>query len=460
MKCGYSKKCINPPIGIPIAGSYEIAHSKDIIDDLHARAVAFSDGETSSVIISVDLCHMETEEQNLCRKRISDKTGIDQDAILILCTHTHAGPYSKVTQHVIDLDPTSVPLINGYVQFLTEQIVESAIEAYENLLPSKLFSASGKAENVSNVRRYLMKDGTTITNPGVHNPDILSPLGEPNNTVKLLKVVREGGKDLYIVNFGMHATTVHGRTYISADYPGVVCATLEKALDAESMFIQSAEGDVVQINTLPSKEILELNRRDDENLSKNKLVAIYSGQVIAGEVLKIHNLAKEVTDGSVAFKKCELKIPSNKTGGNYADALKIDKLYQAGRHHELPYEGMALVTLVANAQRIIRMQNEPNHYTYYAHVVSVGDYAFVGLPGEPFTEIRNRIDASSAFSENTIVCALTNCSTQYFPSTKAFSEGGYEVATTSIGPGSDDVVVDVVNVALKELKNTFLKGDL
>ena len=453
MKCGYSKKCINPPIGIPIAGSYEIAYSKGIIDDLYARAVAFSDGGTSAVIVSVDVCHMRSEECSFCRKQISEKTGIDYDAILILCTHTHAGPHTYVTQNMIDANHDNEALILGYVDFLVKKIVESAIEAYENLLPSELFSASGKAENVSNVRRYLMKDGTTVTNPGVHNPDILSPLGEPNNTVKLLKVVREGGKDIYIVNFGMHATTVHGRTYISADYPGVVCATLEKALDAEAMFIQGAEGDVVQINTLPSKEILELNRRDNENLSKNKLVAVYSGQVIAGEVLKIHNLAKEVADGAVSFKKCELKIPANKSGGNYEDALKIDALYQAGRHHELPYKGMTLVTVLANAQRLIRMRNEPDYYTYYAYVLTVGDFAFVGLPGEPFTEIRNRIDALSPFSDNTVVCALTNCATQYFPTTKAFSEGGYEVASTSIGPGSDDVIVNTVYSALKELKN-------
>ena len=231
MKCGYSKKRINPPIGILIAGSYEIAYSKDVIDDLHARAVAFSDGNNATVIVSVDVCHMRTEEQDLCRKQISQKTGIDFDAILILCTHTHAGPHTYLTQNMIDADPKNEKLINDYVAFLVDKIVESAVEAWENLLPAKLFSADGKAENVSNVRRYLMKDGTTVTNPGVHNPEIASPIGEPNTTVKLLKIVREGGKNVFIVNFGMHATTVHGRTYISADYPGVLCSTVEKALD-------------------------------------------------------------------------------------------------------------------------------------------------------------------------------------------------------------------------------------
>lgn len=35
MKCGYSKKCINPPRGgILISGSYEAAYFKTLIDDL------------------------------------------------------------------------------------------------------------------------------------------------------------------------------------------------------------------------------------------------------------------------------------------------------------------------------------------------------------------------------------------------------------------------------------------
>ena len=453
MKCGYSKKNINPPVGITIAGSYELRYSKAIIDDLHARAVAFVDGEASAIIVSVDLCHMQTVDQDMCRERISQRTGVPADAIAILCTHTHAGPHVSVAPpHMAKDDSKLIELIEEYVVFLRNRVIESACEAFENAFPAKLYSASGKAENVSNIRRYLMKDGTTVTNPGVHNPEIEAALGEPNTTVKLLKIVREGAKNLYMVNFGMHATTVHGGIYISADYPGVVCSTLEKALDVECMFVQGAEGDACQINVRPSKELLELRERDDENRSRDKLVAVYSGQSIAAEVLKMHLLAKEVKSDGVAFKKCSVTVPSNKTGGSYEDALKIQELYRQGRHHELPYKEMALVTVVANANRVIRMKDEPDSYVYPVSVFAIGEIAFVCLPGEPFTEIRNRIDSISAFGENTIVCALANCKTQYFPTTKAFSEGGYEVATTSIGPGADDAIVSAVEDALKELK--------
>ena len=452
MKCGYSKRCITPKVGITLAGSYEINYSKGVIDDLFARAVAFSDGETSAVMISVDLCHMPTTLYDGCRKSIAEKTKLDLDSIIITCTHTHAGPHTNAAPHMVKANPEIEVMIKEYVEFLTERIVEAAVEATENLFPAKLYTAAGKAENVANVRRYLMKDGTTVTNPGKYNPDILSPRGEPNTTVKLLKIVREGAKDVFVVNFGMHATTVHGGTYISADYPGVVCKTIESALECECVFFQGAEGDIVQVNTFPSPELLALREKDDENRSKNKLIALLCGQNIAAEVLKIHLLAKEVADGKVLYRKSALKIPSNKAGGDYEESLRIAELYRKGEHTTLAYTGMALVTVIANAHRIIRMKNEPDFYTYYAYTLSVGDFAFVCLPGEPFTEIRNRIDGVSVFGENTVVCALTNCATQYFPYTKAFSEGGYEVATTSIGPGADEVIVTEIEKALAELK--------
>ena len=46
-----------------------------------------------------------------------------------------------------------------------------------------------------------MKDGTVATNPGVNNENIDHALGTPNETVKLVKIVREN-KDSIIVVMG------------------------------------------------------------------------------------------------------------------------------------------------------------------------------------------------------------------------------------------------------------------
>ena len=81
--------------------------------------------------------------------------------------------------------------------------------------------ARTEAKNISFVRRYRMRDGSVATNPGVNNPNIDHVLGTPNETVKLLKLFREGADDIFIVSFGTHPDSVGGE-YISADYMGFV----------------------------------------------------------------------------------------------------------------------------------------------------------------------------------------------------------------------------------------------
>ena len=92
LKCGFSRVCITPPMGVPIAGGYKPKYATHVLDDLFARAIAFSDGETRAVIISVDVCYLSNEINDECRTRIANECGIDRDAIMITCTHTHAGP--------------------------------------------------------------------------------------------------------------------------------------------------------------------------------------------------------------------------------------------------------------------------------------------------------------------------------------------------------------------------------
>ena len=98
------------------------------------------------------------------------------------------------------------------------------------------------------------------------------------------------------------------------------------------------------------------------------------------------------------------------------------------------------------------MECEPDFYDYSLYALAVGEFAFAGLPGEPFTEIGRKVAAVSPF-ESTMVLALANCMTTYFPTTQAFSEGGYEVATTRVGPGSAEIVVRSAKEALDEARN-------
>ena len=452
MLCGYSKALMNPPIGIPIAGSYDVMRSLDRLDDFYARAVAISDGERRCVIVSVDICHMENNDYDYCRKAISECTGIDYDAVIVVCTHTHAGGRDAVDSatlsNVYDEDREKIVEFN---KILRAAVIKSATEALADMKPSRIYFAKDKVDGIINIRRFRMKDGSVVTNPGRHNPDVDHPLGEPNPAVKLIKIVREGAKDVYLVNFGMHATTVGWRTYLSSDYPGVICRTLESALGVECAFLQGAAGDAVQINAFPSPDIEKILEDDKAEKARNKRMATYVGHKIVGSILGIHNIAKEVASDKLVVRCAPMKVPTNKAGGDLEEAKRINELHNQGRHPELPYKGMALVTVVANAKRIIRMQDEPDFYNYNLYSVAFGDIVFCCLPGEPFTALGLAVEEASSF-ENTVVLSLTNCMTTYFPTTQAFSEGGYEVATTSVGAGTAEIIAETAKNMLSEMK--------
>lgn len=444
LKTGFSKICITPPLSSPIVGYYQKRLVKGVIDDLYVRAAAFDDGEKKSVIIALDLCVLPAEFYENLRKTIAEYCGIDTEAVFINCSHTHTGP-------VIGKDFASdVESHPAYIDFLTFCVRDSAAYAIADLKDSKLFCAEGKAQNVSFVRRYRMKDGSVQTNPGVGNPDISHALGEADDTVRLLKIVREEADDIYIVNFGTHPDSVGGE-YITADYPGVVCSTIEGALEnTNCMFLLAPQGDVNHINPNPSKGETAISVVDFDNVPRSITHARHMGRVIAGAVLSICTTAEEIPTGKIAYNHTMLTLASHRENEKLPEARKIQELYENGKTEELPYKGMELTTAIAEAQRIIKLENGPEDFTYRFSAMKIGDLAFVGFAGEPFTEIGKRVKEASPF-KHTFLCCLTD-SGAYFPTTRAYSEGGYEAKSSTLAPGGDDIIVNGMNKLLNELR--------
>ncbi|MEM7699094.1 MAG: hypothetical protein AAF236_11895, partial [Verrucomicrobiota bacterium] len=59
---------------------------------IHARSVAFCDGETQMVLIVADTCMMPRDLLDRAKAIASEKGSIPADHILIAATHTHTAP--------------------------------------------------------------------------------------------------------------------------------------------------------------------------------------------------------------------------------------------------------------------------------------------------------------------------------------------------------------------------------
>lgn len=444
MKTGFAKVCINPPYGAPITGYYEERLTKGIIDSLYARAVAFDDGEKKAVVIALDLLNLPQEFYDDMKAAISGATGIDKDAIFINCSHTHTGP---LLGKDFASDKESSP---AYNEFLISSVRDAAIYAVDDLKESSVEIARSKAENISFIRRFRMKDGSVATNPGVNNPNIDHALGTPNETVILVKIIRENAKDIYIVNFGTHPDSVGGE-YISADYMGFVCSIIEKAVsNTDCMFLLAPQGDVNHVNVHPTAGESAISTIDFDGVPRSIKHAEHMGRIIAGAVLSVCSITEKVKTDKISYASKEVSLPSYQENDRIEEAKKIHEYYESGRSAELPFKEMELTTAVAEAERILRLQNGPTAFPFFLSALKIGDLMFAGIGGEPFTEIRNRICDASPF-ENTVLCCLTNSAGGYIPTTKAYSEGGYEAKSSELKPGGDDIIVNGMTELLKTL---------
>ena len=112
---------------------------------------------------------------------------------------------------------------------------------------------------------------------------------------------------------------------------------------------------------------------------------------------------------------------------------------------------MELTTVVAEALRMCRMEHGPMFYDLPFSGVSIGNVAFIGIPGEPFTEIGMKIKETEGWD---MICPSinTNAKEGYFPSSSAFAEGGYEARTSPYTAEVADAVVNISREILKELR--------
>ena len=444
MKVGYAKTRITPPLGAPIVGYYEARFVKGVADDLFARAVAFDDGERRAVVVALDLCLLPQRFYDAMKDAIAGASGIDRDGIFITCSHTHTGPL--VGGDFATRNHSS----EAYDAFLVACVRDAAVQALSDLRPSRFGVARGQARNISFVRRYRMKDGSVATNPGVDNPGIDHALGAPNETVALVRIDREGADTVFMVNFGTHPDSVGGE-YVSADYPGFACALLERALPGtRCVFLQAPQGDVNHVNVHPSAGERAISAIDFDGVPRSLALSEHIGRVVAGAVLSVCSVAAPVAADAISYASRRVDLPSHRENDRLDEVRHTYEMYETGRASELPYREMALTTAIAEAKRIMRLEHGPESFPYILSALRVGELVFAGIGGEPFTEIRNRIDAGSPFA-NTIQCCLANGAGGYIPTRAAYEEGGYETASSNLKPGCDDILVDAMLGLLRDV---------
>ncbi len=444
IKVGFSRVDITPVMGIDISGYYMERKADGVLDNLEINALALESNGKKALMLSADLIGLEMDLLERFIKNISAATGVPEAGIYIACTHTHTGPSAA--------DSGSSEAEVKYTEFLAAKAVDAATFAIADLKDAKMGFGIGNAPKVAFVRRFRMKDGSIQTNPGVNNPNIAEPIGQVDERVNVVRFDRPGAETIVLVNFGNHPDVVGG-CKISADWPGFLRKYVEKAIDnTKCVFFNGAQGDVNHVNVHPEGGYLNDLFMDFDDVARGYAHSKYIGRVVTGGVLQAYDKVKYVDVEDIQFVKKMIKIPSAMPDKkDLPEAYRIKELHEAGKDSELPYKGMMLTTVVAEALRMVRLENGPEAFEMPLTGIALGPIAFIGIPGEPFTGIGLGLKASEAF-ELVLPTCLTNGSEGYFPMKEAYDEGGYEARSSHFKAGVAERIISEGIELLKELK--------
>jgi len=434
LKAGFGRADITPPLGIGLAGYYVARQAETVLDPLTVSALALEAGEARVLLISMDNLHANAKALDPIRREISRCTGVGFEAIFISATHIHTGPWLTVEG--------TTELTQAYFPFVLERMCEAALLAVADLKPARMGWAVGSAPNVAFVRRFRMKDGSVRTNPGVGNPDILAPIGEVDERVNVLRFDQEGGNSLVLVNFGNHPDTVGGGN-VTADWPGFLRLRVEKALDnTRCLFFNGAQGDVNHVNVNATWGDKNDLTPDFDDVDRGYGHARHIGNVVAGAVLQVFDKVNYEDVDSIRFLQKTVAAPSNMPRPeDMPEARRINDLHNSGHDDQLPYRGMQLTTVVAEAARMVRLEHGPESFPLLLSGVAVGSVALIGLPGEAFTGIGRALKTAEGW-DLVLPCVLTNDSIGYFPMQEAYDEGGYEARTSNFRAGIAELIID------------------
>ena len=442
LRVGAAEIDITPPVGYRMAGYFNERISTGVHDPLHAKAIILQQGKEQLALVSCDLVGVQLRDTATARAQASERTSIPVSNIVICATHSHTGPlyegplreyFHAAARKKLGEDPQEQV---DYSAFLTERLVKVIVAAQANLRPAQLQAGIAEQEGLSFNRRYWMKNGKVVFNPGVLNSNIVRPAGPIDPDVGML-LARGGDKQppfVGLTTFAVHSDTVGG-TEFSADYEYFLQQKLKDAFgeDFISLFGLGTCGDINHINV-------------NEKAAPRQKFAIAEriGSTLGQVVIEHAKDLPVITHPALAARSTTLQVPFQQaTPEQVADARKtMEKFYDPGT---------SFLTLVA-AVRTLDLASRSPLYPMEVQVFRLDrDTAIVCLPCEIFVELGLAIKHASPF-KRTLVIEICNDRPSYVPTRKAFAEGSYEVTNARVKPGAGEMLVDAAVKLLKQIK--------
>lgn len=431
---GFAKENITPVRGVALCGYFNPRPNKGAMDPLEVKAAVFKDDDDFAGIVSYDLCFIPKELVDRFVAALQAAGVADAGKILFCATHTHTGPYT--TKCFDDCSDAA------YLTSLVDKTVYAVKEAIASLAPAELYATTTECTTLAYNRRFWMKNGSVLTNPGKLNPEIDRPEGGMDPKIPLLAVKQDGMYRLLIANIVNHTDTI-GTDMVSADWPGRMEAEIQHSLGygIPVMSIMGAQGNINHFNIATSVD------------QTSYAEAVRIGKGYAAVILSSLYQLNKVDFKGIKVDTATIEVPYRKVSDEeYNEAKEIieknkDAVMEAGR--DFTSEDIAKkhpYVMKFFAQMLVDCRDKAITDKRMENMISIkfGDkIGVVSLPCEPFVELGLAIKQASPFPM-TIIAALGMGETGYVGMPEHYCHGGgYE---TSPSPDSVDVNVGAVMV--------------
>lgn len=220
-KAGAAMRVITPNPLLPVSGGVgEPNPATEKRGELTARAMVFSDGETTLAVVGIDVLGFPAVLGDRVRKLVPRLPG---ENILIGASHTHSAP-----------DCYGFPLPSGgstgdlkYMQSVCEKAAEAVNEALGSLQPATLKIASDKAAERIAYNYYA---------PQLYDP-----------RMAVIQTQSRDGKVIgTLVNYAIHPEVLGSDAGVtSPDCIGPMCDQIEEQMGGMALFVNGAQGGMV-----------------------------------------------------------------------------------------------------------------------------------------------------------------------------------------------------------------------
>ena len=415
---GFAKADITPRYGLPLSGYFNPRPNKGAYDRLALKAAVFRTGSEVAAIVSYDLCLLDSKFLREIDEMLLKAGSPLADKVIYSATHTHTGPYTNV---LFGCEPDP-----GYMADLAAKTVAALADAYASLYEAELYTASTECSTLAFNRRYIMKNGKTLTNPGKLNPEIDHPEGGIDPEIIMLQVRQNDRPVLMLANISNHTDTIGG-DWVSADWPGVMEKEIQYQLgyDIPVMTIIAPQGNINHFDV--STPVDQTGYEE----------AVRIGKAYAGVLLSALYRFQKQENCDIYIKTSEFEAPYLQlTDEEYAEAKATyeankDAVMEGGRDFTsediargVPFVKKFFAEMAIGCRENAITEKRIERQT----VLAFGDQtAIVTMPAEPFVELGYAIRAKSPYPL-TVVAALSMGEVGYVGLKQHYGNGGYETS--------------------------------